>query len=180
MAEKTRDKILATAEKLIMETGDSEVTLNQIASELGLSHAALYKHFRNKQALWEAVASAWFNREIINKINISPSLPQKEQLHDWLWSFVNAKKTAFNTNPKMFALNTEYIDNNTQALRNVLTSAYQVIDSIMDYHDPKFEKSELILAAFSIFTLPNFKDTWNDPDYDQRFEMLWNLIKDGI
>jgi len=80
----------------------------------------------------------------------------------------------------MFALNTEYIDNNTQALRNVLTSAYQVIDSIMDYHDPIFEKSELILAAFSIFTLPNFKDTWNDPDYDQRFEMLWNLIKDGI
>ncbi|WP_338211104.1 TetR/AcrR family transcriptional regulator [Lactiplantibacillus paraxiangfangensis] len=180
MAQNTRDKILTTAEKLIMKTGNAEVTLNQIASELGLSHAALYKHFRNKQALWEAVASTWFNREIINKINISSSLPQKEQLHDWLWAFVNAKKTAFNTNPKMFALNTEYIDNNPTALRHILISAYQEIDSIMDYHDPKFEKSELILAAFSIFILPNFKDTWNDPEYDSRFEMLWDLLTDGI
>ncbi|WP_125764014.1 TetR/AcrR family transcriptional regulator [Companilactobacillus hulinensis] len=180
MVQNTRDKILTTAEELIMETGNTEVTLDQIASKLGLSHAALYKHFRNKQALWEAVATLWFNREIINKINIPSSLPQKEQLHNWLWAFVNAKKAAFNTNSKMFALNTEYIDNNPPALRNVLTSAYREIDSIMGYNDPKLEKSELILAAFSIFTLPNFKDTWNDPEYDKRFEILWNLIKNGI
>ncbi|WP_125591319.1 TetR/AcrR family transcriptional regulator [Companilactobacillus jidongensis] len=180
MAQNTRDKILNTAEKLIMDTGNSEVTLDQIASELGLSHAAIYKHFRNKQALWEAVASVWFNREIINKIKISSSISQKEQLHDWLWAFVNAKKTAFNTDSKMFALNTEYIDNNPSALHNVLISAYKEIDSIMNYQDFTFEKSEMILAVFSIFTLPNFKDTWNEPDYNKRFEVLWNLIKDGI
>jgi len=180
MAQKTKDRIIDTAEGLIMQTGDSEVTLNQIGAELGISHAALYKHFRNKQALWEAVASNWFNREIINKISPSTSESKKQQLHDWLWSFVNAKKAAFNTNPKMFALNTEYIDNNTQVLRKVLVSAYREIDSIMDYQDPKLEKSELILAVFSIFTLPNFRYTWNEDDYAGRFEMLWDLIKNGI
>jgi len=180
MAQKTKDRIIDTAEGLIMQTGDSEVTLNQIGAELGISHAALYKHFRNKQALWEAVASNWFNREIINKITPSTSESKEQQLHDWLWSFVNAKKAAFNTNPKMFALNTEYIDNNTQVLRKVLVSAYREIDSIMDYQDPKLEKSELILAVFSIFTLPNFRYTWNEDDYAGRFEMLWDLIKNGI
>ncbi|MQS89910.1 TetR/AcrR family transcriptional regulator [Companilactobacillus mishanensis] len=180
MVQKTRDKILITAEKLIMQTGDSEVTLDQIAQELGLSHAALYKHFRNKQALWEAVASAWFDREIIDNIQISDKLPQSEQLHDWLWAFVNAKKTAFNTSPKMFALNTEYIDNNPPALRVVLKSAYREINKIMNYKEDNFDKAEIILASFSIFTLPNFKDTWNEPDYEKRFEMLWDLIKGGI
>jgi len=180
MAQKTRDKILTTAEKLIMQTGNTDVTLDQIAAELGLSHAALYKHFRNKQALWEAVASAWFNREIIQQISISTDKSPKVQLHDWLWAFVNAKKNTFNNNPRMFALNTEYIDNNPVDLHNVLISSYQQINSIMGYSDDNFEKSEIILAAFSIFTLPNFKGTWNDPNYDKRFEMLWDLIKEGL
>lgn len=180
MAQKTRDKILTTAEKLIMQTGNTDVTLDQISAELGLSHAALYKHFRNKQALWEAVASAWFNREIIQQINISNTESSKEQLHDWLWAFVNAKKNTFNHNPRMFALNTEYIDNNPVALHNVLISAYQQMNSIMDYPANDYEKSEIILAAFSIFTLPNFRETWNNPNYDKRFEMLWNLIKAGL
>jgi len=104
----------------------------------------------------------------------------QSQLHDWLWAFVNAKKNTFNNNPRMFALNTEYIDNNPVALHNVLISAYQQINSIMGYSDDNFEKSEIILAAFSIFTLPNFKGTWNDPNYDKRFEMLWDLIKEGL
>ncbi|AKP67206.1 TetR/AcrR family transcriptional regulator [Companilactobacillus ginsenosidimutans] len=180
MPQKTREKILTTAEKLIMDTGSSDVTLDQIAGELGLTHAALYKHFRNKQALWEAVASAWFEREIIKKIQVSNATSKEEQLHDWLWLFVNAKKTAFNTNPKMFALNTEYIDSNPRALRKVLEGAYKEINLIMDYPTDDFDKSELILAAFAIFTLPNFKDTWNDPDYQKRFEMLWDLIQKGI
>ncbi|MFC6175301.1 TetR/AcrR family transcriptional regulator [Companilactobacillus huachuanensis] len=180
MAHNTRDKILTTAENLIMQTGNTDVTLDQIASTLGLSHAALYKHFRNKQALWEAVASAWFNREIIQQINISNDGSSEGQLHDWLWAFVNAKKNTFNNNPRMFALNTEYIDNNPIALHNVLISAYQQMNSIMNYPVDDFEKSEIILAAFSILTLPNFKETWNDPNYNKRFEMLWDLIKNGL
>ncbi|WP_225426966.1 TetR/AcrR family transcriptional regulator [Companilactobacillus kedongensis] len=176
----TQAKIITTAEKLIMTTGNSEVTLDQIAKELGLSHAALYKHFRNKQALWEAVAESWFKREIINRIHVSSSLSKEKKLHDWLWALVNAKKEAFNTNPKMFDLNTEYIDNNPVALHNVLINAYREMDTIMGYNDPTFEKSELILAAFSIFTLPNFKDTWNEANYEHRFEEMWNLIKKGV
>ncbi|CAJ1182969.1 TetR/AcrR family transcriptional regulator [Companilactobacillus nantensis] len=180
MAQKTRDKIITTAEKLIMQTGNSDVTLDQIAAELGLSHAALYKHFRNKQALWVAVATTWFNREIIKQIHVSNGTSSEEQLHEWLWDFVNAKKKTFNTNPQMFNLNTEYIDNNPAALHKVLIGAYQQINEIMDYPADDYEKAEIILAAFSIFTLPNFKETWNDEKYDERFEMLWNLIKKGL
>ncbi len=176
----TRDKILSTAERLIQETGNAEVTLAQIATALGMTHAALYKHFKNKQALWEAVATAWFQREIIDQIHCAPATLAQTQLHDWLWAFVTAKKHAYNTDPQMFALNTRYVDNNPKALRAVLTPAYQVVSQIMDYHDPHDEKAEAILAAFAIFTLPSFRETWNDADYAQRFERIWYLIKAGV
>jgi len=176
----TREKILSTAERLIQETGNAEVTLAQIATALGMTHAALYKHFQNKQALWEAVAAAWFQREIIDQIQCDPTATPQSQLHDWLWAFVTAKKHAYNTNPQMFALNTRYIDSNPKALRDVLIPAYTIVSQIMAYDDPHNERAESILATFAIFTLPNFKETWNDPDYAQRFERIWNLIKAGV
>ncbi|MFD1549976.1 TetR/AcrR family transcriptional regulator [Levilactobacillus fuyuanensis] len=176
----TREKILSTAERLIQETGNAEVTLAQIATALGMTHAALYKHFQNKQALWEAVSAAWFQREIIDQIQCDPTATPQSQLHDWLWAFVTAKKHAYNTNPQMFALNTRYIDNNPKVLRDVLIPAYTIVSHIMGYHDSNNEQAESILATFAIFTLPNFKETWNDPDYAQRFERIWNLIKAGV
>jgi len=180
MAQLTRTKIIAVAEDLIMQTGDAAVTLDQIAQELGITHAALYKHFQNKRDLWEAVSATWFQRTIIAEITVGAMLPPAEQLHAWLWAFVNAKKRAYNTNPQMFTLNTRYIDNNPTALRTVLTSAYQVINGILGYHDANFERAETILAAFSTFTLPNFKESWNAPDYEHRFELAWKLIAPGL
>ncbi|MFC6259381.1 TetR/AcrR family transcriptional regulator [Levilactobacillus fujinensis] len=180
MSQLTRTKIIAVAEALITQTGDAAVTLDQISQELGITHAALYKHFQNKRDLWEAVSAAWFQRTIITKITVDTTLLPKEQLHAWLWAFVNAKKQAYNTNPQMFTLNTQYIDNNPEALRTVLTSAYQAIDELLDYHDTNYERAETILAAFSVFTLPNFKDTWNSSDYEHRFELVWKLIEPGL
>jgi len=180
MAKITREKILATAETLITANQQPAVTLDQIAQQLDVTHAAIYKHFTNKQALWEAVAAAWFQRTIIDQIPLPTTGTPAEQLHDWLWAFANAKKHAYNDHPQMFALNTRYIDSNPTALRAVLTSAYVVIDTIMDYDDAHHERAETILSAFSVFALPTFKDTWNDDDYAARFEALWHLIVRGL
>lgn len=180
MAKTSKQQIIATAENLIMTTGSAEVSLTQISAQLGITHGALYKHFHNKQALWKAVASAWFEREIINKISIPADGNPHQRLHAWLWAFVNAKKAAFNADSKMFALNTAYIDNNPAALRQVLQSAYLQMNQILGLSPENTDHVEIILATFSIFTLPNFKETWNDPDYQQRFEAIWNLIEPGL
>lgn len=180
MAQNTRDKIITTAQNLIDQTGDAGVTLNQIAEVLGMTHAAIYKHFQNKQALWEAVAATWFKREIIDQIQVTDGTDTKSQLHAWLWAFANAKKATYNTNPRMFKLNTQYIDNNPVALQQVLLTADKIIDDMMGYHDVHYERAEMILAAFAIFSLLNFKETWNDPDYQERFERLWQLIAPGL
>lgn len=182
MAKITQELIIEIAEALMERTEKSEVTLSQIADELSITHAALYKHFKNKQELWAAVSKSWFNRMISEQIQIdmTHSANPKELLHDWLWAFANAKKRAYNENTKMFALNTQYVDSNPLVLRDVLWDSYQIIDGIMDYHDPRFERAEAILSAFAVFSLPSFKESWNFPDYEDRFERIWRLIKQGL
>jgi AcrR family transcriptional regulator len=180
MAKTSKEQIISTAEKLIMEKNNSEVSLSQISDTLGITHGALYKHFENKQDLWTAVSSEWFKKEILDNVHIKNTGSAKEQLHGWIWSFVNAKKVAYNTNSKMFTLNTKYIDNNPESLSKVLQSAYVQMNKILGLPEDDFHHVEMILATFSIFTLPNFKDTWNDPQYQERFEAIWNLIKEGI
>ncbi|CCD34244.1 hypothetical protein BofuT4_uP104600.1 [Botrytis cinerea T4] len=40
--------------------------------------------------------------------------------------------------------------------------------------------AEAILSAFAVFSLPSFKESWNSPDYQERFERIWSLIKQGV
>lgn len=50
----------------------------------------------------------------------------------------------------------------------------------MGYADSNENKSEMILAAFAIFTMPSFSSTWNDNNYQDRFEIIWKLIEQGL
>ncbi|GAP03998.1 TetR/AcrR family transcriptional regulator [Fructobacillus tropaeoli] len=176
-----RQKIIQTAELLISKYHRSDITLNQIASELGVTHATIYKHFKNKKELWEAVSKKWFQEVVVRQIDVGTADEIKiKRLHKLLWSFVSAKKNAYNQDEAMFILNTEYVENNPIALQEILKSVYQKINTIMDWPDNSFANAELILSAFSVFTLPTFRETWNNPDFYDRFESMWQLVCPGI
>ena len=49
-------EILQAALDLAFETGPDRLTTGMIADRLGLTQPAIYKHFRNKEDIWQAVA----------------------------------------------------------------------------------------------------------------------------
>lgn len=51
----TKDKILHTALLLFSKRGYDAVSVRDIAGELGLSQAALYKHYSSKQAILDSI-----------------------------------------------------------------------------------------------------------------------------
>jgi AcrR family transcriptional regulator len=57
-----REALLAEAAAMIAEGGASSVTMRAIGQRLGVSRAAAYRHFADKNALLAAVAAAGFNR----------------------------------------------------------------------------------------------------------------------
>ncbi|MGW6131975.1 TetR/AcrR family transcriptional regulator [Cellulomonas sp. NPDC055163] len=57
-----RAALLDAAEQRLRETSPDQVTLRDLAREIGVSHAAPRRHFANRQALLDALAEAGFAR----------------------------------------------------------------------------------------------------------------------
>jgi AcrR family transcriptional regulator len=57
-----RAALLARAEETLRERGPSALSLRELARDLGVSHAAPSRHFKDKQALLDALALIGFER----------------------------------------------------------------------------------------------------------------------
>lgn len=66
--------MLATAIKLIVERSDGNFTLSEIARSLGVTHAALYRHFKNRQAVLAAIAEAGTLHHHQNEVSLCSAL----------------------------------------------------------------------------------------------------------
>ena len=58
----TRDRILAAAERIHQREGLDAVSMRRIAEEVGLTPMALYRHYRDKDALLDALVDEGFSR----------------------------------------------------------------------------------------------------------------------
>lgn len=83
--------------------GFEKVRLVDVAKELGVSHVALYSHFRDKAALLDAVSERWLteidkNLEAICKKSKDPA----EKIHSWMLSLHRAKIQKVKHDPELY------------------------------------------------------------------------------
>lgn len=57
-----RDALLSAAERTLRAPGQDELSLRELARQIGVSHAAPRRHFRDRQALLDALAITGFER----------------------------------------------------------------------------------------------------------------------
>lgn len=78
----TKKRLITAAGHLLDERGYSAVTLRAVGHAVGLSHNAPYKHFKNRNALLAAVATADFEEFTIKfrEVQKSPKKPVKRLL----------------------------------------------------------------------------------------------------
>lgn len=177
MEKLTQQIILDTTEKMIYQNGIKNTTLYDIAKNLNVSHAALYKHFSNKDDLFEQLTKQWLANASEDLLNWNPSAKQDNQtnLHDWLWLLANTKKDLYQTDRQMFLLYTEYIESHQEILSNHLAQLSKKAAQVgkLDLKD-----GEGLITAFTYFHNPYFADHWSYSNYQTLFEQTWNLIKD--
>ncbi|WP_406437498.1 TetR/AcrR family transcriptional regulator [Streptomyces sp. NBC_00631] len=68
-----RAALLASAERTLRERGSAALSLRELARDIGVSHAAPGRHFKDKQALLDALARSGFER--LNQALDSAELP---------------------------------------------------------------------------------------------------------
>ena len=66
----TRDKILDTAEELILERGYSGVSVDSMINKLGITKGAFFHHFKNKQAMAEALLHRFGDQDLVLMENL--------------------------------------------------------------------------------------------------------------
>ncbi|WP_141434269.1 TetR/AcrR family transcriptional regulator [Bacillus sp. 03113] len=174
MAILTEEKIFNVAEAMIMEKGVKKITLSEIAKALGVTHAAFYKHYKNKEDLLQQLALRWLNTtsEDLLVWEAPTNLDGESALHDWLWLLSNTKKNLHHNDKRMFLLYTDYLEGTQTLVNSHLKQLAEKIEAISG----RKGEGQAILTAFVYFHNPYFADRWDQDNYQELFEKVWHLI----
>ncbi|MDR0200202.1 MAG: TetR/AcrR family transcriptional regulator [Streptococcaceae bacterium] len=162
----SKTEIMDTAECLLLKNGLKAVSLYDVADALQVSQPAIYKHFKNKQNLWAAVALRWMDETLDDLWKLPPGT----SLHDWLWTLLSRKKTSRDANPALFDSYAHYIETTPDFLNSHMVRLAESLSATCSITDPT--RAQAILRAFTWFHNPYFSKDWDDT-YQEKFEKLW-------
>jgi AcrR family transcriptional regulator len=99
-----RGRILDAAVDQLRRHGPAKTGVVDVARALGVSHAAVYRYFDNKDALFDAVAERWLASvsEPLNDI-VARRGKASKRLEDWLTTLIAIKQRKVNDDREMFA-----------------------------------------------------------------------------
>ncbi|MEU5540483.1 TetR family transcriptional regulator, partial [Streptomyces sp. NPDC020362] len=113
----TAERILEATEEVLRRHGPAKATVVDVARALGVSHGSVYRHFRTKAALREAVTKRWLDRtsEKLAVIVAGDGTPE-QLLRVWLAALFEAKRHKAGDDPELFATYTVLTDENVTAV----------------------------------------------------------------
>lgn len=103
-AEETRQDVLDMAEKVFREKGFSGATIADIAEALGMSPANVFKHFRSKAALAEAIAERHVEKLVGALETVDTSLPPLERLERFVTRLMESHLRNLRQSPFIFEI----------------------------------------------------------------------------
>ncbi len=96
--------ILDATVEIIRQKGPDKATISNVGKSLGVSHAAIYRYFESKSALWSAVTKRWLVENSMSVKQILKSqLDPNEKLYELLIAYSNANYKMEKKDPQMYA-----------------------------------------------------------------------------
>ncbi len=122
---KSKEEILAIAIPLFATAGYSGVSMRTLAKNVGLSAAALYHHFPDKQTLYlSAMAQVFLDKaESLGKI-LSSSAPPEERLTQFISRFC---ELVYQDNDFSMLIQREMMDGDEARLQLLATEVYHAL-----------------------------------------------------
>ena len=101
----TRARILAAAERRFKHYGYAKTSIVDIASDCAMSHANVYRFFRNKTSLVDAIASVWLTEsERVCRDVVDLPLPAGDRLIAFVLTLHRWKLGAYVRNSRAYEL----------------------------------------------------------------------------
>lgn len=186
----TPERILEATEEVLRRHGPAKATVVDVARALGVSHGSVYRHFRTKAALREAVTKRWLDRtsEALSGIAAAEDLDPEARLRDWLAGLFAAKRRKAGDDPELFATYSVLTGENGEAvgahiadLTGQLTRIVQAgVDAgVFTTTDPA-TTARALFQATGRFHDPCHAREWEQPGVEGEFEAVVDLLVRGL
>ncbi|MBT2413231.1 TetR family transcriptional regulator [Streptomyces sp. ISL-12] len=185
----TAERILEATEEVLRRHGPAKATVVDVARALGVSHGSVYRHFRTKAALREAVTKRWLDRtsEALAGIAAADRDPEA-RLRDWTRALFEAKRRKAGDDPELFATYSvlvgengtvvgEHLDDLTAQLTRIVRLGTEA--GAFAAGDPE-TAARAFFQATARFHDPCHADQWRRPEIDEEFEAVVGLLVRGL
>jgi AcrR family transcriptional regulator len=185
----TAERILEATEEVLRRHGPAKATVVDVARALGVSHGSVYRHFRTKAALREAVTKRWLDRTSERLAVIAAADRDPEiRLRDWLAALFEAKRHKAGDDPELFATYTVLTDENGAVVgEHIADLTAQLTRIIADgagsgafaVPDPA-AAARAVFHATGRFHDPCYAREWTRPGVGEEFTAVVDLLVRGL
>ncbi|MFI5688572.1 TetR family transcriptional regulator [Streptomyces sp. NPDC051636] len=186
----TAERILETTEEVLRRHGPAKATVVDVARALGVSHGSVYRHFRTKAALREAVTKRWLDRtsEVLSGIAADGDRDPESRLRAWLGALFEAKRSKAGDDPELFATYMVLVDESGAAVAEHITDLTGQLTRIIEagvgagvFTTPgPATAARAVFQATGRFHDPCYAPEWKLPGVEDDFAALVDLLVRGL
>ncbi|MEK8170762.1 TetR family transcriptional regulator [Streptomyces sp. M19] len=176
---------------MLRRYGPAKATVVDVARALGVSHGTVYRHFRTKSALREAVTARWLDQahDELSEIAAGPG-PAADRLRRWLAALFAAKRRKAGTDPELFAtylaLAAEHSGTVARHVETMVGQLAVLVDSgraegafAVTDADPA-ATARAVWDATGRFHDPTYAPEWSGPEIEYAFAVVCDLVIRGL
>ncbi|MFF2994488.1 TetR family transcriptional regulator [Streptomyces sp. NPDC057950] len=188
----TAERILEVTEEVLRRHGPAKATVVDVARALGVSHGSVYRHFRTKAALREAVTKRWLDRtsQTLGRIVGATDETSPEALRQWFGALFAAKRHKAGDDPELFATYTVLLaDTSSVVEEHVLELVGQLTDIVArGVREGDFAAvdggaaatARALFDATNRFHDPAYAREWEQPGIEAEFTAVVDLVLRGL
>ncbi|MFE5140241.1 TetR/AcrR family transcriptional regulator [Streptomyces fagopyri] len=188
----TAERILEVTEEVLRRHGPAKATVVDVARALGVSHGSVYRHFRTKAALREAVTKRWLDRtsQTLARIAGTTDETPPEALRQWFGALFAAKRHKAGDDPELFATYTVLLaDTSSVVEEHVLDLVGQLTDIVgrgvregdfAAVDDDAAATARALFDATNRFHDPAYAREWEQPGIEAEFTAVVDLVLRGL
>ncbi|MEU6256359.1 TetR family transcriptional regulator [Streptomyces sp. NPDC047043] len=186
----TAERILAATEEVLRRYGPAKATVVDVARALGVSHGSVYRHFRTKAALREAVTKQWLDRttELLAGITADTGRDPEARVREWLAALFAAKRQKAGIDPELFATYSVLAVDAGEVVAAHITELTDQLTEIVraGVEAGTFTVGDPASAALALFQAtgrfhdPGYAKEWELPGVEAEFEAVVELLVRGL
>jgi AcrR family transcriptional regulator len=186
----TAERILEATEEVLRRHGPAKATVVDVARALGVSHGSVYRHFRTKAALREAVTKRWLDRtsQALSDIVAATDRDPESRLRDWLAALFEAKRRKAGGDPELFATYTVLTGENGEAVDEHIADLTGQLAEIVraGVESGTFTAADPAATARAVFQAtgrfhdPGYAGKWEQPGVEGEFTAVVDLVVRGL